>query len=205
MKTEEIITYEDYISPLIRVIIKSRTDIITNKIYPKNISFKSILISEGLPYDIEYTLEKSVIDINKPLIKLITKNVDGITDLELIIESEDILDTSDHPDNLKINSNFYYKILSPYEKPFRILMFNAQENNISIKKYDKDTLIHFDLINFSLSNASYCNTLNDLYLTNGENNFLYKINNIKLNIEKLEEIPWKKQFHSMIYIPEKYN
>ena len=204
MKTEEIITYEDYISPLIRVIIKNRTDIITNKIYPKNISFKSILISEGLPYDIEYTLEKSVIDINKPLIKLITKNVDGITDLELIIESEDILDTSDHPDNLKINSNFYYKILSPYEKPFRILMFNAQENNISIKKYDKDTLIHFDLINFSLSNASYCNTFNDLYLTNGENNFLYKINNIKLNIEKLEEIPWKKQFHSMIYIPEKY-
>ena len=204
MKTEELITYEDYISPLIKVIIKNKTDIITNKIFSKTIPFKSILISEGLPYDIDYIIEKTVIDINKPLIELISNNIDEITDLELIIESEDILDTSDNIDIFKNNSNFYYKILSPYEKPFRILFFNSQENNISIKKYDKDTLIFFDLINFSLFNASYCNTFNDLYLTNGENNFLYKINNIKINIEKLDEIPWKKKFHSMIYIPKKY-
>ena len=54
MKTETILTFEDYISPLIRVIIKNKTEIITNKIYPKNFPFKSILVSEGLPSDSNY-------------------------------------------------------------------------------------------------------------------------------------------------------
>ena len=205
MKLEKLKSFEDYISPMIRVIIKNKTEIIINKIYPKDISFKSILISENLPYDIDYTFQKKKINKDKSIIEFLSQNSDDqITDLELVIESEDILDISENQNNKIIKENNYYKILCPYEKPFRILSYNSQENNISLKKYDKDILMYFELNNFSLSNSSYCNTYNDLFLSNGENNFLYKINNIDTNIEKLDIIPWKKKFHSMIYIPNKY-
>ena len=205
MKLEKLKSFEDYISPMIRVIIKNKTEIIINKIYPKEISFKSILISENLPYDIDYTFQKTKINKDKSIIEFLSQNSDDqITDLELVIESEDILDISENQNNKIIKENNYYKILCPYEKPFRILSYNSQENNISLKKYDKDILMYFELNNFSLSNSSYCNTYNDLFLSNGENNFLYKINNINANIEKLDIIPWKKIYHSMIYIPKKY-
>ena len=204
MKLEKLKSFENYISPIIHVIIKNKTEIIVNKIYPKDTPFKSILISENLPSDIDYTFQKTKIDINKPIIDFITKNSDKITDFELVIESEDILDISEKQENKLIKENNHYKILCPYEKPFRILSYNSQENNISLKKYPKETLIFLGLNNFALSNSSYCNTYNDLFLSNGDNNFLYKINNVKLNIEKLDIIPWKKKFHSMIYIPKKY-
>ena len=204
MKTENSLTFEDYISPIIHIIIKNETEIITNKIYPKTLSLKSILISEGLPIDINYTIQKSVIDINKPLIDLISKNIEELTDLELIIESEDILDISENKQNKLNNPDIQYKILRPYQKPFRILCFNSQENNVSIKKYEKQTLEFFGLKDFVLSKSSYCNSFNDLYISHGENKNFYKINNIKLNIEKLDDIPWEKKYHSMIYIPKKY-
>ena len=194
MKLEKLKSFEDYISPMIRVIIKNKTEIIINKIYPKEISFKSILISENLPYDIDYTFQKTKINKDKSIIEFLSQNSDDqITDLELVIESEDILDISENQNNKILKENNYYKILCPYEKPFRILSYNSKENNISLKKYDKDILMYFELNNFSLSNSSYCNTYNDLFLSNGENNFLYKINNIDTNIEKLDIIPWKKK------------
>ena len=141
MKTETILTFEDYISPLIRVIIKNKTEIITNKIYPKNFPFKSILISEGLPSDNNYIYQNSIIDINRPIIELVSQKIDEITDLELVIESEDILDISEYKGNKPLKDTTYHRILCPYEKPFRILLYIPQENNVSIKKYDKDTLM----------------------------------------------------------------
>ena len=204
MKTENTLTFEDYISPIIRVIIKNETEIITNKIYPKNLPFKSILISEKLPVDINYTIQKNVIDINKPLIELVSKTSEELTDLELVIESEDILDISEKRINKSNNQDIRYKILRPYQKPFRILCFNSLENSVSIQKYEKQTLEFFGLKNFVLSKSSYCNSSNDLYISHGENRNFYKINKIKLNIEKLDDIPWEKKYHSMIYIPMKY-
>ena len=204
MKTENNLTFEDYISPIIRVIIKNETEIITNKIYPKNLPFKSILISEKLPVDINYTIQKNVIDINKPLIELVSKTSEELTDLELVIESEDILDISEKRINKSNNQDIRYKILRPYQKPFRILCFNSLETSVSIRKYEKQTLEFFGLKNFVLSKSSYCNSNNDLYISHGENRNFYKINKIKLNIEKLDDIPWEKKYHSMIYIPMKY-
>jgi len=144
MKLEKLKSFEDYISPMIRVIIKNKTEIIINKIYPKEISFKSILISENLPYDIDYTFQKTKINKDKSIIEFLSQNSDDqITDLELVIESEDILDISENQNNKIIKENNYYKILCPYEKPFRILSYNSKENNISLKKYDKEILMFF--------------------------------------------------------------
>ena len=204
MKTDNELLYEDYISPIIHLIIKNESEIITDKIFPKNLSFKSILISEGLPSDINYSIQNKIIDINKSIIELLSEKRDELTDLELIIDSEEFLDISDNQKNNLENNNIHYKILRPYQKPFRILIFNSKENSVSIKRYDKETLEVFELNNFKLSKSSYCNSINDLYISNGETKKFYKINNIKLNIEKLDDIPWSKEYHSMIYIPNKY-
>ena len=198
------LSYEDYISPTIRVIIKNKIEVILNKIYPKKVSLKSILLSEGLPFNNNYYFQKNLIDINTPLIDIISNNINNITSLEIIVESENILDTINNNGNINYYQNNFYKILCPYEKPFRILCFRPKENSVSIIKYTKENLNFFGLDNFSISKSSYCNTYNDLFLSTGYHNIFLKINHIKLNIEKLDNIPWEKKYHSMIYIPRKY-
>ena len=203
------LNFEMFIAPNVRVIIKNKIEIITNKIFPRNTLFKDILISEGLSPDIQYTLMNNPIDLNKPIIDLIPKYRDIITEFELIIEAN-ILDLVSNNSNQKDNS--YFKILRPFENPFRILSFSPQENNISIKKFSSQTLNYFGLENFSCIHSSYCNTPYDLYISGGRRyvedvgerkNFL-KINNVRINIEKLDDLPWEKECHSMIFIPRKY-
>ena len=203
---ENNLKYEHSIAPIVRVIIKNKVEVISNKIYPKEITFKNILESEELNPDIHYTFMNDPIDINKPIIELIPKNKDILTEIELIIEA----DTLDLNPNQKDVS--YYKILRPFEKPFRILSFSPIDNNISIKKFPNQTLTYFGLDNFSCSKSSYCNTPFDLYISGGrgssdlegERKNFFKINNMKISIEKLEDLPLEKECHSMIYIPPKY-
>ena len=207
--SETPLSFEDFISPSIRVIIKSKLEVITNKIFPRNTIFKNILLSEGLSPEIKYTFMKNPVDLNKSIIDIIPKYRDIITDIELIIEAN-ILDL-DSNDTKKIDS-LYSKILRPLDKPFRILSFSPQENNISIKKFSYQTLNSLGLENFSCSKSSYCNTPYDLYISGGSGNpddegerkNFYKINHIKTTIEKLEDLPLEKIYHSMIYIPRKY-
>ena len=207
--TENLLNFEDFISPSIRVIIKNKLEVITNRIFPRNTIFKNILLSEGLTPEAHYTFMNNPIDLNKPIIDLIPKYRDIVTELELIIEANILdLDSNDS----KHNDSRYFKILRPFEKPFRILSFSPQENNISIKKFSYQTLTFFGLENFSCSKSSYCNSPYDLYISGGGGspddegegkNFL-KINNIKTTIEKLDDLPLEKQYHSMIFIPRKY-
>ncbi len=164
------LSYGDYISPTIRVIIKNKIEVILNKIYPKNASLKSILFSEGLPFNNNYYFQKNLIDISTPLIDIISNNVNNITSLEIIVESENILDTINNNGNINYYQNNFYKILCPYEKPFRILCFRPKENSVSLIKYTKEDLNFFGLDNFSISKSSYCNTYNDLFLTTGYHN-----------------------------------
>ena len=206
--SEKLLSFDDFISPIVRVIIKSKIETILNKIYPRNTTFKSILFSENLNPNAQYSIMKNPIDLNKPIIELVPKK-NIITELELVIEA-DILDldfnTFDRRDSV------YFKILRPFENPFRILSFSPKDNNISIKKFPYQTLHYFCLDNFTCSKSSYCNTPYDLYISGGNGgtegsaeckNFI-KINNTKIKIEKLEELPLEKESHSMIFIPKKY-
>ena len=207
--SDNLLTFGDYISPYIRVIIKNKIEVITNKIYPRNTIFRNILISENLNPDAQYTLMENPVDLNKPIIDLIPRYREIITELELIIEAN-ILDLDSNNSNQK--DSRYFKILRPYENPFRILCFCPQENNISIKRFDYQTLNSFGLEDFSCSKSSYCNTPYDLFISGGrsgvddvgESKSFFKINNIKIAIEKLEDLPMEKECHSMIYIPKKY-
>ena len=111
---------------------------------------------------------KNPIDLNKPIIDLIIKKKDILTEFELIIEI-DILDLDFNTSNK--NETQYFKILRPFENPFRILCFSPKDNNISIKKFPYKTLCYFGLENFTCSKSSYCNTPYDLYISGGNLGF----------------------------------
>ena len=207
--SENLLRFYDFISPSVRVIIKSKIETILNKIYPRSTTLKNILTSENLNINSQYLLMKNPIDLNKPIIDLVVKKKDILTEFELIIEI-DILDLDFNTSNK--SEIHYFKILRPFENPFRILCFSPKDNNISIIKFPYQTLCYLGLENFTCSKSSYCNTPYDLYISGGNFSFedsgesknFFKINNIKIKIEKLEELPIEKGNHSMIFIPKKY-
>ena len=207
--SENLLRFNDFISPSVRVIIKTKIETILNKIYPRSTTLKNILISENLNINSQYLLMKNPIDLNKPIIDLVAKKKDILAEFELIIEI-DILDLDFNTSNK--SEIHYFKILRPFENPFRILCFSPKDNNISIIKFPYQTLCYFGLENFTCSKSSYCNTPYDLYISggnfgfedSGESKNFFKINNIKIKIEKLDELPIEKGNHSMIFIPKKY-
>ena len=144
----------------------------------------------------EFTLSGKVLNLNNKIIDIIPKNYTSLSNIELIIEET----------NLSIdNTNIYYeRLLKPYEKPFRILVFTPSEFDVSIKTYPNETIKLFQLDNYSEDLCTYCNTPKDLYISGGKEKNFWRINSIKTSIEKLKDLPMRKENHSMIYIPKRY-
>ena len=197
---------EDYAPPTIRLILVSLNGVLINKIVPKKTTLKDILIQEGLKEEKNYILFGKPVNLEQNIIDLIPKNYSNLSNIELIIEDKNIL-----LDQEKI---YYEKILKPFDNPFKVLVFTPSEFNVSIKAYSSETIEKYKLNKFDLKLSSYCNTPQNLYLSGGSgddyssflsgNNNFWKINSIKTNIEKLNDLPIDKQNHSMIYIPRRY-
>ena len=197
---------EDYAPPTIRLILVSQSGILINKIVPKKSTLKDILIQEGLKEEKNYILFGKPVNLEKNIIDLIPKNYSNLSNIELIIEDKNIL--------LEKEKVYYEKILKPFDNPFKVLVFTPNEFNVSIKRYPNETIEKYKLNKFELKLSSYCNTPQNLYLSGGSgddysslfsgNKHFWKINSIKTNIEKLNDLPIDKQNHSMIYIPKRY-
>ena len=197
---------EDYAPPTIRLILVSQNGVLINKIVPKKTTLKDILIQEGLKEEKNYILFGKPVNLEQNIIDLIPKNYSNLSNIELIIEDKNIL-----LDQEKI---YYEKILKPFDNPFKVLVFTPSEFNVSIKAYSSETIEKYKLNKFDLKLSSYCNTPQNLYLSGGSgddyssflsgNNNFWKINSIKTNIEKLNDLPIDKRNHSMIYIPRRY-
>ena len=186
---------EDFIAPIVRLIVMSKKEVLLNKIVSKKSSLSDILKQEGLKGK-EFTLFGKVLNLNDKIIDIIPKNYNSLSNIELIIEET----------NLSIdNTNIYYeRLLKPYEKPFRILVFTPSEFDVSIKTYPNETIKLFQLDNYSENLCTYCNTPKDLYISGGKEKNFWRINSIKTSIEKLKDLPMVKENHSMIYIPKRY-
>ena len=193
----------DSIAPITRVIVFQKEEILLNKIVSKKSRLKDIFISNNLDPNGNYLYEGSPLDINKTILDLLPYDAEQLTEIKLFIQSIK-LDLQE--DNKEI---YFSPILKPFENPFRILVFSPEDFTTSFKKYPLITLKHYRLDNFSDTASAYCNTDKGLYISGGKNkgkgmkDFL-KICKFKLSINILPEIPIRKEYHSMIFIPKNY-
>ena len=197
---------EDYAPPTIRLILVSQNGVLLNKIVPKKSTLHDILIQEGLKEENNYMLFGKPVNLEQKIIDLIPKNYTNLSNIELIIEDKNIL--------LEQEKVYYETILKPFDNPFKVLIFTPNEFNVSVKSYSNKTIEKLKLNKFSTKLSSYCNTPENLYLSGGTgddysslnsgNKHFWKISSIKTNIQKLNDLPINKQYHSMIFIPKRY-
>jgi hypothetical protein len=193
----------DYVAPVTRVIVFLKEEVLLNKIVSKKARLREIFISGNLDPNGNYVMDGRPLDVNKTIFELLPKYADQLTDVRLIIHAIK-LDLQE--DNQEI---YFDPVLKPFENPFRILVFSPAEFTTSFKRYPANTLRYYKLDNFSDSASAYCNTDKGLYISGGKNrgkgtkDFL-KVCNLKLTIERLPDIPIKKEGHSMVFVPKNY-
>ena len=90
----------------------------------------------------------------------------------------------------------YKKIIQPKSNPFGLLICSPKEKKISLKTYPEKIISLFELNKFNES-SSYCNSLNDLYISEGKDFWI--INNNDFNIKK-KNMPSNKINHSMLFL-----
>ena len=204
-KTKKLPNCEDidFMAPVTRVMVFLKDEVLLNKIVSKKARLKDIFLSGNLDPNGNYIMDGRPLDVNKTIIELLPKYSDQLTEVKLIIHA---IKLDLHEGNQEV---YFDPVLKPFENPFRILVFSPLEFTTSFKKYTPNTLKYYKLENFSDSASAYCNTDKGLYISGGKNrgkgtkDFL-KICNLKLTIEKLTDIPTKKESHSMIFVPKNY-
>ena len=193
----------DLISPITRLIVFLKDEILLNQIVSKKSRIKEIFLANNLDPEANYVYDGRPLDTNKTIIELLPINADQLTEVKLFIQAIKLDLESDK------NETYFSPILKPFENPFRVLVFSPEEFTTSFKKYPQSTLKHYKLENFSDTASAYCNTDKGLYISGGKNKGkgmkdFWKICKIKLTISSLQEIPLRKEFHSMIFVPKNY-
>ena len=193
----------DFMAPVTRVIVFLKDEVLLNRIVSKRARLKDIFLSGNLDPSGNYLMDGRPLDVNRTIFELLPKYSDQLTEVRLIIQALKL-------DLQEENQEVYFDaVLKPFENPFRILVFSPADFTTSFKRYPPDTIKYFNLDSFSDTASAYCNTDRGLYISGGKNkgkgtkDFL-KICNLKLTIDKLPEIPYKKENHSMIFIPKNY-
>ena len=193
----------DFVAPITRVIVFLKDEILMNQIVSKKSRLKDIFISGNLDPDGNYIYEGKPLDITKTIIEILPKGSDQLTEVKIFIQAIKL----DLEEDTK--ETYFSPILKPFENPFRILVFTPEEFTTSFKKYPQSTLKHYKLEIFSDTASAYCNTDKGLYISGGKNkgkgtkDFL-KVCKYKFTISSLPEIPIRKEFHSMIFVPKNY-
>ena len=175
---------------------KNRT-LFKEKLYSKN-TFNSLLdiFEKNNRYKNEAKLKSKYfingveIKKNQLLEELIEKNYQSSEFVELSLELEELyyLNDSKYPS--------YKKIIQPKTKPFGLLICSPKEKKISLKAYPEKIISLFELNKFNES-SSYCNSLNDLYISEGKD--FWSINNNNFKIKK-KNMPSNKINHSILFL-----
>jgi len=168
------------------------------KVYSKN-TFNSLLetFEKNNRYKNEaklkskYIINDVEIEKNQLLEELIEKNDNKSSEsVEISLELEELyyLNDTKYPS--------YNKIIQPKANPFGLLICSPKEKKISLKSYPEKIISLFELNKFNES-SSYCNSLNDLYIS--EEKDFWSIDNNEFKIKK-KNMPSNKRNHSMIFL-----
>ena len=139
----------------------------------------------------KYFINGVEIEKNKLLEELIEQNDNQPSEsVEISLELEELyyLNDSKYPS--------YKKIIQPKSNPFGLLICSPKEKKISLKTYPEKIISLFELNKFNES-SSYCNSLNDLYIS--EEKDFWSIDNNDFKIKK-KNMPSNKRNHSMIFL-----
>ena len=191
---------EDNTIPTIRVLIVLGGETMLNKIVSKKATIKDILIANNLDPEKTYLIDQRVVDVDKSILEMIPKSKGHVSEAELIIEIS--------PIDLETKHEIRYDpILKPIEKPFRTLAFNPKTFDISMKIYPDSAIKSLNLDQFSDDSSAYCNTPKNLYISGGKgktNKFFWKVNKQNYAPDKLKDLMFPKEEHTMFFVPKKY-
>ena len=91
----------------------------------------------------------------------------------------------------------YEKIFQPKINPFRLYIYSLKENSIILKTFSQEKIISSKLSKLN-SSFSYCNSFNNLFISEGNNFWI--INHSSFQI-KYKKMPIQKTRHSLLFIP----
>ena len=90
----------------------------------------------------------------------------------------------------------YNRLLQPKTNPFGVIIYSPKEGNVILKQFPDKIISENELNKFS--KGTYCNSFNNLLLSEGK--YFWIINNTSFNVRK-KKLPIEKNNHSMIFLP----
>ena len=90
----------------------------------------------------------------------------------------------------------YNRLLQPKINPFGVIIYSPKEGNVILKQFPDKIISENELNKFS--KGTYCNSFNNLLLSEGK--YFWIINNTSFNVRK-KKLPIEKNNHSMIFLP----
>ena len=192
---------EDNLIPTIRVLITLGGDILMNKIVSKKAKIREILVANNLDPDKTYIINQRIIDVEKTILEIVPKSKANLVEAELIIEI--------CPLDLDLKHEIRYDpVLKPAEKPFRIFAYNPKNFCLAEERYSDKSIKNLKLEEYSDAYNAYCNSPKDLYISGGKyggkaSYYFWKINKQNYNVEKLKNLKYPKESHTMFFVPKK--
>ena len=173
-----------------------------NKIVSKKAKIREILTANNLDPDKTYIMDQEFIDVEKTILEIVPKSKANLLEAELIIETL--------PLDLETRHEIRFEpLVKPAEKPFRIMVFNPKTFDITVKKYSDKSIKNMKLEDYSDTYNAYCNTTKELYISGGKNGgkgtrSFWKVNKQNFSIQKLKDLKYPKEDHTMFFVPKKY-
>ena len=90
----------------------------------------------------------------------------------------------------------YTKLLQPKINPFGIYIYSPKENTNTLKSFS-ETIISSNELNKYREKGAYCNSYNDLFISEGK--YFWIINNSSFSIKK-KKTPIEKNNHTIIFL-----
>lgn len=194
---------------LIKAVFYTKSDIIEEYIFDQDVTFGEILNyflskskNKQLSFKKYYYYNKIVLkpsDVIKNLV-YIPKGKSLEIEIAIELKENEIMDDESYPE--------IAQIIKPKLYNFGLFIYFPKDGIINLEQYTENKIKEYNLNSIS-SRSSYCNSPDLFFISGGVSNSnsidnFWIINNNDLSIT-LKNMPFGKNDHSMIYIPDNLN